>query len=348
MSFREDKLIECIPNVSEGRDITIINAIADAIKSVDGVYLLNVDSGESANRTVYTFVGTPKAVVEAGYRLFEKAHELIDMRNQSGEHPRMGAVDVFPMVPLKNMTIEEVDRFAVQLAEKVGRDFNVPIYLYASSARREERENLALIRRGEYEGMSEKMKDPQWKPDYGPAEFNPQTGTTALGARDFLIAFNVNLNTKDEEVAWEIARDVREIGRVVTDAGGRKKRIPGKCVGLKAIGWYIEEFACAQVSMNITDLSETGVYEAFEACKESAAERGYEVTGAELVGLVPKSEMIYAGRKFLKLDLQEIEHSERELIEIAVETMNLSSVKPFDIDERIIEYRLAAVKSEKR
>lgn len=333
-------LIECIPNISEGKDLKSIEKIAVAIESVDGVHLLNIDSGESANRTVFTFVGEPEKVIEAAFRMFKTVVELVDMRYQKGEHPRMGAVDVCPLVPLKNITVEETLVYADMLAKRVGEELGVSIFLYAASANDQHKINLAHIRKGEYEGMVDKLRLEKWKPDYGPVVMNPRVGVTAIGARDFLIAFNVNLNTDDVAIATEIARDVRESGRIVTDANGVRKRLPGMRKGLKAIGWLIEEFQCAQVSMNITELQHTGIYEAYEACRQIAEKYGVEVTGAELVGLVPKNEMVRTGREFLNDNQAPL--SERELVELAVDKMNLNSVKPFVIDERVIEYNIAS------
>lgn len=344
-------LIECVPNFSEGRDMNIIRQITDEISSVEGVRLLDVDPGKATNRTVVTFVGEPEPVIEAAYLAIRKAAELIDMSKHKGAHPRMGATDVCPLIPIANITMEEVAKWANKLADRVGRNLDIPLYLYESAATSPERKNLANIRAGEYEGLPEKLKNPKWKPDYGPSQFNAKAGATAIGARDFLIAYNVNLNTTSVRRANSIAFDVREKGRVkrkgdpvtgeiVRDKNGEPVREPGKCKSVKAIGWYIDEYGIAQISMNLTDINVTPLHAAFEACRESAAKRGMRVTGSELVGLVPKKVLLEAGRYFLKKQQRSVGVDERELIKIAVQSLGLDHLGPFDPDKKVIEYLL--------
>ncbi len=327
----------------------VIRQITDAIESVEGIRLLDVDPGRATHRTVVTFVGEPAAVVEAAFRAIQKACELIDMRQHSGEHPRMGATDVCPLVPVSNITLEEAADWARRLAERVGRELDLPVYLYEAAASRPERKNLAHIRAGEYEGLPEKLAHPDWKPDFGPARFNPKSGATVIGARDFLIAYNVNLNTTSTRRANAVAFDVREAGRVVKDPAtgkplrdehGEPIRQPGMLKGVKGIGWYIEEYGIAQVSMNITDLQATPLHIAFEACCQSAERRGLRVTGSELVGMVPLRVLLEAGRYFLKKQQRSAGVSEEELVKIAVKSLGLSELAPFDPKKKIIEYRL--------
>ncbi len=344
------QLLECVPNFSEGRDKNVIRQITDAIESVEGIRLLDVDPGRATHRTVVTFVGEPPAVVEAAFRAIQKACELIDMRQHAGEHPRMGATDVCPLVPVSNITLEEAAEWARRLAERVGRELDLPVYLYEAAASRPERKNLAHIRAGEYEGLPEKLAHPEWRPDFGPARFNPKSGATVIGARDFLIAYNVNLNTTSTRRANAVAFDVREAGRVVKDPAtgkpmrdehGEPLRQPGMLKGVKAIGWYIEEYGIAQVSMNITDLQATPLHLAFEACCQSAERRGLRVTGSELVGMVPLRVLLDAGRYFLKKQQRSTGVSEEELVKIAVKSLGLSELAPFDPKKKIIEYSLA-------
>ena len=342
------QLIECVPNFSEGNDLHIIQQITTAIESVEGVRLLNVDPGKATNRTVVTFVGEPAAVVEAAFRAMAKASHLIDMSKHKGEHPRMGATDVCPMIPVANISMEEVVAWSKKLAERVAKDLHIPIYLYEESQPDATRNNLSIIRAGEYEGFFKKIKEPQWKPDFGPAEFSAKHGATVIGARDFLIAYNVNLNTKSVKRANSIAFDVREAGRIKTDAKGKKIldengneiRIPGTLKGVKAIGWYIEEYAIAQVSINITRFRDTPLHKVFEACYDSAHARGQRVTGSELIGLIPLSAMLEAGIYFLKKQRLSAGVSDAELIHIAVKSMGLDELAPFDPKKRIIEYLL--------
>ena len=343
------QLIECVPNFSEGRDLTIIKQITDVIESVEGVKLLDVDPGKATNRTVVTFVGEPGPVTDAAFLAIRKAAELIDMSKHTGEHPRMGATDVCPLIPIANISMEETVEWARRLGERVGRELELPIYLYEAAASRPERKNLAVIRAGEYEGLPEKLLNPEWKPDFGLARFNPQTGATVVGARDFLIAYNVNLNTTSTRRANSVAFDVREAGRVLNDpatgkplkdAAGEPLRQPGALKGVKGIGWFIEEYGIAQVSMNITDIRATPLHLAFEECCKSADRRGMRVTGSELVGLVPLDVMLEAGRYFLKKQERSTGVSTEELIKIAVKSMGLDELAPFDPQQKIIEYNI--------
>ncbi|MFM2156283.1 MAG: hypothetical protein RL516_1032 [Bacteroidota bacterium] len=342
------QLIECVPNFSEGNNLQIINQITDAISSVDGVKLLNVDPGKATNRTVVTLVGEPAAVVEAAFRGIQKASELIDMSKHHGEHPRMGATDVCPFIPVANISMEETAAWSQKLAKRVGEELNIPVYLYEEAQSDKSRSNLSVIRAGEYEGFFKKIKEPQWKPDFGPAEFSAKSGGTVIGARDFLIAYNVNLNSKSVKRANSIAFDIREAGRIKTDEKGKKVldengneiRIPGSLKGVKAIGWYIEEYGQAQVSINITQFKETPLHIVFEECYKSAFNRGARVTGSELVGLVPLSAMLDAGRYFLNKQRLSAGVSDQELIHIAVKSMGLDELAPFDANQRIIEYVL--------
>lgn len=347
------QLIECVPNFSEGNDLNIIKQITDRIESVEGIRLLNVDPGKATNRTVVTFVGEPAAVVEAAFRGISKAAELIDMSRHKGEHPRMGATDVCPLIPVANITMEETATWSHKLAQRVGEELHIPVYLYEEAQKNKSRSNLSIIRAGEYEGFSKKIKLPEWKPDFGPAEFPVRHGGTVIGARDFLIAYNVNLNSKSVKRANSVAFDIREAGRVKTDADGKKIldkdgneiRIPGKLKGVKAIGWYIEEYGIAQVSINITRFRETPLHIVFDECAKSAYERGYRATGSELVGLVPLSAMLEAGKYFLKKQKLSAGVSDAELIHIAVKSMGLDELAPFNPKERVIEYLLDDAKS---
>ena len=345
------QLIECVPNFSEGRDPAVIRQITAVIESVEGVKLLDVDPGKATNRTVVTFVGAPEAVVEAAFLAIRKAGEVIDMRQHSGEHPRMGATDVCPLIPIAHISMEETVDWARRLGERVGRELDLPIFLYEAAASRPERRNLATIRAGEYEGLAEKLQQPEWQPDFGPARFDAQRGATVVGARDFLIAYNVNLNTTSVRRANSVAFDIREKGRVLHDVQtgkplkdeqGEPLRQPGLLQGVKAIGWYIEEYGVAQISMNITDTRSTSLHQAFEACCTSAQQRGMRVTGSELVGLVPLAVMLDAGRYFLRKQQRSVGVSEAELIKIAVKSMGLDELSPFDPQRKIIEYNLAA------
>src|SRR5438045_6544423 len=345
------KLIEFVPNFSEGRDHNVIRQITDAIEAVHGVSLLDVDPGASTNRTVVTFVGDPDATVEAAFRAIRKAAELIDMQKQKGAHPRMGATDVCPFIPVSNVSWQEAITCANQLGKRVGEELNIPVYLYERAAKNKARANLSVIRAGEYEGFFDKIKQPEWKPDFGPAVFNEKSGATVIGVRDFLIAYNVNLNTKSVRRANSVAFDVREQGRVKTEnstpsgkavlnANGEPVRIPGMLRHVKGIGWFVKEYGVAQVSMNLTNIEETPLHAAFDACAESAAKRGLRVTGSEIVGMVPKRSLVDAGRYFLRKQRWSEGVSEEELIGIAVRSMGLGELKPFVPKEKVIELKI--------
>jgi glutamate formiminotransferase/formiminotetrahydrofolate cyclodeaminase len=345
------KLIECVPNFSEGRDASVIGQITAAIESVDGISLLDVDPGASTNRTVVTFVGSPEAAVEAAFRGIQKAAELIDMRKQTGAHPRMGATDVCPFIPIHDVSWEEAIACARSLGKRVGDELKIPVYLYEKAAPDPARSNLSVIRAGEYEGFFEKIKQPAWRPDFGAAVFNERAGATVIGVRDFLVAYNINLNTKSVRRANSIAFDVREAGRFKTDDGtptgkkvldekGQPVRIPGMLKHVKGIGWFVEEYGIAQVSMNLTNISETPLHEAFDACSKSANERGLRVTGSEVVGMLPKKCLVDAGRYFLRKQKWSEGSSDEELIELAIKSLGLSELKQFNPREKIIENKI--------
>ncbi|MBK9105409.1 MAG: glutamate formimidoyltransferase [Saprospiraceae bacterium] len=344
-------IIECVPNFSEGRRPEVIEAIAQAIRQVEGVKLLDVDPGKATNRTVMTMAGAPERVIEAAFQAISMAASLIDMRTHTGEHPRMGATDVCPLIPVSGITMEETAAYAHQLAKRVGAELSIPVYMYESAATRPERKNLATVRAGEYEGFAKKMEQDDWKPDYGPSVFNEKSGATVIGARDFLIAYNVNLNTRSERRANSVAFDIREKGRVrrkgnpvtgeiIRDEHGEPVREEGMCKGVKAIGWYIAEYGVAQVSMNITDVSQTSLHAAFDACMQSALLRGMRVTGSELVGLVPLQVMLDAGLHYMKKQGLSQGVSDAELIHIAVKSMGLDELGVFNPKKKIIEYLL--------
>ena len=344
-------LIECVPNFSEGRDPAIINALAQRIAAVAGATVLHVDRGHDTNRTVVTIAGAPGAVCEAAFQGIRAAQELIDMRGHAGAHPRMGATDVCPLVPISGISLEECAALARQLAERVGRELGIPVYLYEAAQPDPARRNLAVIRAGEYEGLAEKMTRPEWKPDFGPVTFNARSGATVIGARGFLVAFNVNLNTTSTRRANAVAFDVREAGRpkregnpltgkVVTAPDGSPVMEPGTLKAVKAIGWYIPEYGVAQVSMNLTDLDVTPLHVAFDEVCRAAAARGLRVTGSELVGLVPRSALLAAGRHYLQRQERSLGVPEPELIKIAVKSLGLGELAPFRPEERVIEYRL--------
>jgi len=348
----EKKIIECVPNFSEGRDMGIIKQITDVIESVEGVKLLDVDPGKDTNRTVVTFVGSPEAVSEAAFRSVKKASEVIDMSKHRGAHPRMGATDVCPFIPVSGITMEETVLVAHKVAERIGNELHIPVYCYENAAGKQERRNLANCRSGEYEGLRKKLSDPAWKPDYGPSEFNERSGATAVGARDFLVAFNVNLNTTSTRRANAIAYDVREKGRsaregdpvtgkFLRDEKGEKVMIPGSLKSVKAIGWYIEEYGIAQISMNLTDISVTPVHIAFDEVCRTADARGVRVTGSELVGLIPLKSLLDAGRYFLAKQQRSSGLSDGELIRIAIISMGLNDIYPFKPEEKIIEFVMA-------
>ncbi len=348
------RIIECIPNISEGRDSNKINAIASIVETVEGVMLLDVDPGKSTNRTVITFAGEPEKVVEAAFLLIQKAAELIDMRQHKGEHPRQGATDVCPFVPIAGVTMEECVSLAHQLGERVGSELGIPGYYYEAAAQQENRRNLANCRKGEYEGL-EKITTAEWKPDFGPNELNEsvrKSGITTIGARNFLVAYNVNLNTTSTRRANAIAFDIREAGRTLRDGDpltgkpildekGEPKRIPGTLKSVKGIGWYIDEYGIAQLSLNLTDISITPVHVAFEEACLKAAERGIRVTGSELVGLIPLQAMLDAADYFLNKQERSLGISESEKIKIAIKSLGLDDLAPFHPEEKIIEYVLA-------
>ena len=351
-------IIECVPNFSEGRDPQIIQQITGEIEKVEGVRLLNVDPGKATNRTVVTFVGSPEAVVEAAFQAIRKAGELIDMRQHQGAHPRMGATDVCPLIPVSGITMEEAAALAKKLGERVGRELSIPVYLYEAAQANPARSNLSVIRAGEYEGFSKKIKDPEWKPDYGPAVFDEKRGATVIGARDFLVAYNINLNTTSVKRANSVAFDVREAGRIkregdpvsgkiVTDDKGQPVMVPGTLKSVKAIGWFIREYGIAQISMNLTNISVTPLHIAFDEVCRKAEARGLRVTGSELVGLIPLQSMLDAGKYFLKKQNRSAGVSEKELIRIAIITMGLDQLSHFKPEERIIEYLLKNPEDEK-
>ena len=348
------QLIECVPNISEGRDLEKINTIAKIVETVKGVKLLNIDPGAATNRTVITFVGEPKSIIDAAFLLIEKAQELIDMSSHTGEHPRMGATDVCPLVPISNISMKECVSWAHKLGEKVGKELQIPVYHYEEAAKEEKRKNLANCRKGEYEGLRKKLSDPSWKPDYGPCNFNDsvkKSGATAISARDFLVAYNVNLNTTSTRRANAIAFDIREAGRIkregntltgkiVKDKEGNAIKIPGLFKSVKGIGWFIEEYGVAQISYNLTNINISPLHEVFDKTCERAQARGLRVTGSELVGLVPKKVLVDAGKYFLKKQKRSIGINEEEIIKIAVKSLGLDELSPFNPDERVIEYMI--------
>ena len=354
----EKKIIECVPNFSEGRDMSVIKQITDVIEAVDGVKLLDVDPGKDTNRTVVTFVGGPDNVSVAAFLAVKKASEIIDMSKHHGEHPRMGATDVCPLVPVSGITMEDTAEYAQKLAKRIGEELSIPVYCYENAAFEEKRRNLANCRSGEYEGLKEKLADPEWKPDFGPSIFNPKAGATAVGARDFLVAFNVNLNTTSVRRANAIAYDVREKGRpmregdpitgkIVKDKNGETVMIPGTLKSVKAIGWYIEEYGVAQISMNLTNISVTPVHIAFDEVCRKADQRGVRVTGSELVGLIPLKGMLDAGKYFLKKQQRSVGVSDDELIKIAIKSMGLNDIHKFNPEEKIIEFVMAEKRKQK-
>ncbi len=343
------KILECVPNFSEGRNMEVIDRITSEIESIDGVKLLDVDPGKATNRTVVTFVGEPEAVIEAAFQAVKKASELIDMSKHQGEHPRFGATDVCPLVPVAGIEMEEAVEYARRLAERIGEELEIPVYCYENAAYSDERRNLATVRSGEYEGLEEKLDKSEWKPDFGPVKFNSKSGAIAVGARDFLVAYNINLNTTSTRRANAVAFDVREKGRVkrkghpltgeiIKDDKGNKVYTPGTLKSVKAIGWYIEEFGIAQISMNLTNISVTSIHEAFEETSSRTIARGLRVTGSELVGLVPLKAMLDAGKYFLKKQERSTGISDEEIIKIAVKSLGLDDLYPFKADEKIIEY----------
>ncbi len=346
------QIIECVPNISEGRDADKIKIISSVVEEIDGVKLLNVDPGKATNRTVITFVGEPQQVIDAAFLLIKKAQELIDMSKHFGEHPRMGATDVCPLVPIANISMEECAKWAHKLGERVGNELGIPVYHYEAAAKEEKRKNLANCRQGEYEGLSRKLIDPDWKPDFGPAAFNKsveKSGATAISARDFLVAYNINLNTTSTRKANAVAFDIREAGRIkkdrvsgkiIKDANGDPLKEPGLFKAVKGIGWFIEEYGVAQISYNLTDINISPLHEVFDKSCERALARGMRVTGSELVGLVPKKVLIDAGKHFLRKQERSTGIHESEIIKIAIRTLGLNELAPFNVRERVIEYML--------
>lgn len=343
------QIIECVPNISEGRNEAKIKAITSVVETVEGVKLLDVDAGKATNRTVITFVGEPEKVIKAAFLLIKKAAELIDMSNHKGEHPRFGATDVCPLIPIAGITMEETVVYAHKLAKRVGEELSIPVYCYENAATEEKRKNLANCRSGEYEGLKEKLANPEWKPDFGPSKFTEsviKSGAIAISARDFLIAYNVNLNSTSTRRANAIAFDVREAGRIVKE-NGVEKRVPGKLKAVKGIGWYIDEYGIAQISYNLTNISITSMHVAFDETCKAAQARGLRVTGSELIGLIPLQAMLDAADYFLIKQQRSLGCSEKEKIKIAVKSLGLDELKPFIPEEKIIEYILQKNDSKK-
>lgn len=342
------QVVECVPNISEGRDRKVIDTVASVIHQVEGCELLDVDPGAATNRTVITFVGSPDACVEGAFQLIAKAKELIDMRQHEGEHPRFGATDVCPFVPVSGVTMKDCVELARRLAERVGKELDVPVYLYEYAATQEKRRNLSTVRAGEYEGLEKKLADPEWKPDFGPAEFRPRFGALAVSARKFLLAYNVNINTPDKKLAHEIALRIREAGRakrdenweIVRQPDGKPVQVPGRLKNVKGIGWFIDEYGVAQISMNLTDHHETPIHLVFDTICEEAESLGLRVTGSELVGLVPLDAILMAGHHYLKKMNKSAGVPQSQVVETAIRTMGLRDVAPFDPDDKIVEYRL--------
>ena len=348
------QIIECVPNISEGIDTSKIKIIATEVEKIDGIKLLNIDPGKATNRTVITFVGEPQNVIDAAFLLIKKSQELIDMRNHLGEHPRMGATDVCPLVPISNISMTECVKWAHKLGKRVGEELNIPVYHYEEAAKEEKRRNLANCRQGEYEGLSKKLENENWRPDYGPNNFNKsveKSGATAISARDFLVAYNINLNTTSTRRANAVAFDIREAGRIKREGGSLNGKIikdkdgnpikePGLFKSVKGIGWYIEEYGIAQISYNLTNINTASLHDVFDKTCERANLRGMRVTGSELVGLVPKKVLVDAGKHFLKKQKRSLGISEKEIIKIAVKTLGLDELAPFNIKERVIEYML--------
>ena len=342
------KIIECVPNFSEGRNMGLIDKITSEISQTEGVVLLDVDPGKDTNRTVVTFVGSPEGVKEAAFQAIKRASELIDMQQHSGAHPRMGATDVCPLIPVSGVTVEECVALAREIGRRVGEELGIPVYLYEEAATRPERKNLAAIRKGEYEALPEKMKDPGFAPDFGPARFNARAGATVIGVREFLLAYNINLNTRDQKAAHDIALTIRESGRakrdrqgrIVKDEQGRTVKVPGLLQQCKAVGWYIDEYGYAQISMNLTNYKITNLHQAFETVDKEARKKGLRVTGSEVVGLLPKEALLQAGRYFLKKQGKNRGIPEKEILHSAVLSLGLNDTTPFDPEEKIIEYRI--------
>ncbi|MBT3442384.1 MAG: glutamate formimidoyltransferase [Flavobacteriaceae bacterium] len=354
-----NQIVECVPNFSEGNDNEVLNSISAAISGSKGVSLLNVDSGKATNRTVMTFVGDPDSVVKAAFNAIKVASEKIDMSKHKGEHPRFGATDVCPLVPVANISLKELVPYAQQLAKMVAEELKIPVYLYEHAAKNNKRKNLADVRLGEYEGLQVKLLKKDWKPDFGPTIFNKKSGALAIGVRDFLIAYNINLNTKSTRLANAIAFDVREkgrikrkghpvIGEIVKDQKGNPKTIPGSLKNVKAIGWYIEEFGISQISMNLTNINETPVHIVFQEVIKKADKRGVRITGSEIVGLIPLKSMLDAGKYFLKKQNRSIGIPEKDIIDIAIESLGLNQVKKFTPEKNIIEYFLNSLANDKK
>ena len=347
------KLVECVPNFSEGRDREKINAITREIESTPQVTLLDVDPGESTNRTVVTLIGTPEGVKEAAFKAIKKASEVLDMSQHTGAHSRIGATDVCPFVPVTGVTMEDCVKLAHEVAKRVAKELNIPVYLYEEAAQKPERKNLATIRIGEYEGLPEKFKDPEWAPDYGKPVFNPKTGATVIGAREFLIAYNINLNTKDRKLAHEIALNIREKGRakrdkegkIIRDKNGKAIKVPGKFKEIKAVGWHIEDYGIAQISINFTNYKITPPHIVFDEVRKQAEKLGLRATGCELVGLIPKEAMLGAGRYYLEKQGKSTGVPEEELIRTAVISLGLTDVAPFEQEKKIIEYQFKEVEN---
>jgi len=332
------KLIECVPNFSEGKDRATIQSIVDEIASVNGTTILDVDMGEGANRTVMTFVAHPESVVEAGFRSISSASRLIDMRIHKGNHPRMGATDVFPLIPVCESTLEECDFFSRQLGERVGTELMIPVYLYEAATKIPHRKKLSAIRYGGYESFTEKMKDPYWRPDFGPGSPHIKAGVTAIGTRALLIAFNINLGTDDIKLAKQIAAELRESGKVL-QCNGKKRRLPGLLKDCQAIGWYMPEYGFVQVSTNLTDYQVTPPHMAYETCKLLAVKYGTTVIGSELIGMIPKQAILMAGRYYAEQNSSHV-CTEDDLITLAIEAMGLNSIHPFESKKKILEYRI--------
>ena len=350
------QLIECVPNFSEGNDLNKIDSIVNKIKSVEGITILDVDPGKDTNRTVVTFVGVPNAVIDAAFEGIKEASKVIDMSNHKGTHPRIGATDVCPLIPIKDVTIKECVKYSNQLAERVGKELKIPVYLYEKSAKISERKNLAVIREGEYEGLEKKIKIKSWKPDYGPAIFNAFSGATVIGCREFLIAYNINLNTKDKRLATDIAFEIRELGRskriknpessnlldgeIVRNEDGSPVKVPGLFKDIKAIGWYVSDYNRAQISINFINYKVSSIHDVFDAVCKLAEKRGVRVTGSELVGLVPKDALVLAGKHYLTKQNRTLGVVERDIIECAVQSLGLNDVYKFNPNEKIIEYAI--------
>lgn len=337
------RLIECVPNFSEGRNADVIQKISDAISSVNGTYLLHVDSGKATNRTVFTFIGSPDAIFESAYRAIDVASRLIDMRLHHGIHSRIGATDVCPFVPISGVDLTELVERTRTFAEQIAHDFHFPVYLYGHAALKPERQNLAVIRKGQYEGLKVKLKDPVWEPDYGKPIFNAKSGASVVGVRDILIAYNVNLDTDDWKLADEIAKNIRTSGRLIRMADGQMIRQPGRLPACQAIGWYVNEYGKSQISMNLFDYRRTSMHHAFDAICEEASKHNVSVTGSEIVGMVPEVALLSAGRHYWPENSDSADQQPNSLIEMAIQKLGLQDVKPFDPAMNILEYRSAAL-----